>query len=99
MGYRFFQIYFETPTGYFSVYLIQHAYTREEDIICRYKAEIVLSGDSRESHCIYNGNWKSNLLDALIEGIEKAYEKGALKLLFTKCLEDAQTVAKMFYEG
>jgi len=99
MGYRVIQLYFETPNGYFSVYLLQHAYTKDDEIVCRYKSEIITVDSGREGYCAYMGGWKEHIIEALIEGIENAYDRGAMKLLFTKCLEDSDQVAKMFHEG
>lgn len=98
MGYRVVHLYFETTVGFLSLYILQHAYTNDENIVCKYKAEIMQSDSGRESHCLYSGSWRNTIIDSLTEGIENAYNRGALKLLFTKCLESNEQVASMFNE-
>lgn len=86
MGNNIMKMYYETKTGFLSLFLVERVYTEEGELISSYRTEIFDNNEEGvrtvQSQKVYNSAWTFNFSTALSRGIEECYERGAIKLLF-----------------
>lgn len=86
MGNNILKMYYETTTGFLSLFLVERVYTEDDELISSYRTEIFDNNEegvrSVQSVKIFSSPWTFNFTTALDKGIQECYERGAIKLLF-----------------
>lgn len=86
MGNNILKMYYETQTGFLSLFLVERVYTQEDEIVSDYRTEIFDNNEEGvrtvKAEKIYTSPWYFHYTDALNSGIQECYREGAVKLLF-----------------
>ena len=86
MGNNILKMYYETTTGFLSLFLVERVYTEDDEIISSYRTEIFDNNEegvrSVQSVKVFSSPWTFNFTTALDKGIQECYERGAIKLPF-----------------
>lgn len=86
MGNNILKMYYETQTGFLSLFLVERVYTQDEELVSSYRTEIFDNNEEGvrtvQSEKVYTSPWTFNFSSALEKGIAECYDRGAIKLLF-----------------
>jgi len=86
MGNNILKMYYETTTGFLSLFLVERVYTEDDELISSYRTEIFDNNEEGvrtvQSVKVFSSAWTFNFTTALDKGIQECYERGAIKLLF-----------------